>query len=127
MVNGLFVKAKNRRGKTRIGCLLALLVVATAGYYGVDVGTIFFHRWQLIEEMEAQAGFAPSIDDAAIQRRLLRKIENLDLPSHARANLRIRRTMRPREIVISTRYPVTFVLPFFVISDTLNLAVRSPL
>ena len=91
------------------------------------MGSILFDRWQMIEEMKAQAGFAPSIDDAAIQRRIHRKIEDLGLPNHARVNLRIRRTMRPREIVISTKYPVTIVLPFYIRSDTLNLEVRRPL
>ncbi len=122
-----FTRARNRRGKTRLGCLFSLLIAATVCYYGVDLGAIFFDRWQLKAEMEAQAGFAPSIDDAAIQRRIHRKIEDLGLPNHARVNLRIRRTMRPREIVISTKYPVTIVLPFYIRSDTLNLEVRRPL
>ena len=126
-MTSLFTRARNRRGKTRLGCLFSLLIAATVGYYGVDMGSILFDRWQMIEEMKAQAGFAPSIDDAAIQRRIHRKIEDLGLPNHARLNLRIRRTMRPREIVISTKYPVTIVLPFYIRSDTLNLEVRRPL
>lgn len=126
-MTSLFTRARNRRGKTRLGCLFSLLIAATVGYYGVDMGSILFDRWQMIEEMKAQAGFAPSIDDAAIQRRIHRKIEDLGLPNHARVNLRIRRTMRPREIVISTKYPVTIVLPFYIRSDTLNLEVRRPL
>ncbi len=127
MVSGLSKRTRNCRGKTRLGCLFSLLIAATVGYYGVDLGAIFFDRWQLKKEMEAQAGFAPSIDDGAIQRRLYRKIEDLELPSHARVNLRIRRTMRPREIVIRTKYPVTLVFPFYTRSDTLNLEVRRPL
>ena len=127
MVSGFFGRVRNRRGKSRVGCLFFLLIVATVGYYGVDIGAIFLKRWQLVEEMKAQAGFAPSIDDAAIQRRLRRKIVDLDLPANARTNLRIRRTMRPREILISTKYPVTFVLPFYEIPDTLNLEVRRPI
>jgi len=127
VVSGFFVRARNRRGKARIGCLFSLLIVATVGYYGVDVGTIFFKRWQLIDEMKVQAGFAPSIDDAAVRRRLERKIASLDLPSNARLNLRIRRTMRPREIIISTAYEVTFILPFIIRSDTLDIEVRSPI
>jgi hypothetical protein len=127
VVDGFFQKVRDRSGKTRLGCLFTLLLVATAGYYGADIGAVFFDRWQLIEEMKAQAGFAPSIDDAAIQRRLHRKMEELELPRHARSNLRIRRTLRPREIAISTKYAVTFLLPFYTMSDTLNIEVRSPL
>jgi hypothetical protein len=118
---------RNRRGKARLGCLFTLLIVATVAYYGVDLGKIALDRWQLMQEMKAQAGFAPSIDDAAIRRRLVRKIENLGLPAHARSNLKIRRTLRPREITISTSYEVTLVLPFVMKLDTLQLEVRSPI
>lgn len=127
MVSSLTKRTRNRRGKARLGCLFSLLIAATVVYYGVDLGAVFFDRWQLLEEMKAQAGFAPSIDDGAIQRRLHRKIEDIGLPNNARANLRIRRTMRPREIVIRTKYPVTLVFPFYTRSDTLNLEVRRPL
>lgn len=127
MVRTILRRARNRRGKTRLGCLFTLLIVAAVAYYGVDIGAIYFDRWQLMQEMKAQAGFAPSIDDAAIQRRMFRKIDDLGLPNQARASLRIRRTMRPREIIISTKYPITIVLPFMIRSDTLNLEVRRPL
>ena len=53
--------------------------------------------------------------------------ENAELSRHARVNLRIRRTMRPREILIRTKYPVTLVFPFYTRSDTLNLEVQRPL
>jgi hypothetical protein len=114
-------------GKTRLGCLFTLLILVAAGYYGVDIGVTFFKRWQLVEEIKAQAGFAPSIDDDAIRRRLTRKIESLGLPKEARQNLRIRRTLRPREIVINTAYEITFVLPFTTKLDTLNIEVRRPI
>jgi hypothetical protein len=104
-----------------------LLILATILYYGNEPASASFKAWQLKQEMKAQAGFAPSIDDAAIRRRLARKIESLEIPSAARANLSIRRTLRPREIVITTEYEITYVLPFFTKFDTLNLEVRSPL
>lgn len=127
MVNQPCSALCNRNGKVRLGCLFSILLVAAIGYYGVDAGTIFLKRWQLIDEMNVQAGFAPSIDDAAIRRRLNRKIESLELPEGARQNLRIRRTLRPREIIISTAYEVTFLLPFTTATDTLRIEVRSPL
>ena len=118
---------RNQRGRRRLGCLFTLLILATLGYYGLDPGNMLFKSWQLEQEMKAQAGFAPSIDNAAIRRRLLRKIQSLELPDEARANLRIRRTFRPREIVITTEFEVTIVLPFSTKLDTFNLEVRSPL
>jgi hypothetical protein len=117
----------NQRGKRRLGCLFTLLLLATVVYYGLEPANMLFKTWQLKEEMKVQAGFATSIDDAAIRRRLARKIESLELPTEARSNISIRRTLRPREIVISTEYEITYVLPFFPKVDTLNLEVRSPL
>ncbi len=127
MVNQPCAALRNRNGKVRLGCLFSILLVAAIGYYGFDAGTVFLKRWQLKDEMNVQAGFAPSIDDAAIRRRLNRKIESLELPDGARSNLRIRRTLRPREIMISTAYEVTFLLPFTTRTDTLRIEVRSPL
>ena len=118
---------RHQRGKRRLGCLFTVLILATLGYYGLDPANLLFKTWQLKQEMKAQAGFAPSINDEAIRRRLNRKIESLDLPTAARANLRIRRTFRPREIVISTEYEMTLILPFTTRLDTLNVEVRSPL
>jgi hypothetical protein len=88
---------------------------------------MLFKTWQLKKEMKSQAGFARSIDDAAIRRRLVRKIESLELPTAARSNVAIRRILSPREIIITTEYEITYVLPFFTKVDTLNLEVRSPL
>ncbi len=118
---------RNRRGKRRIGCLFTLLLLAIVVYYGMEPANLLFKTWQLKEEMKAQAGFATSIDNAAIRRRLARKIENLELPADASSNVRIRRTLRPREIIITTEYEITYILPFFTKVDTLNLEARSPL
>ena len=117
----------SKRGKKRLGCLFTLLIVATVGYYGIDPGNLLFKSWQLEQEMKAQAGFAQSVDNAAIQRRLARKIDNLGLPDVARRNLRIRRTFQPREIIITTEFEVTIVLPFTTKVYTFNPEVRSPL
>ena len=118
---------KERRGKRRLGWLLTLLFLATAVYYGLDPANMLYKTWQLKAEMKTQAGFAESIDDQAIIRRLRRKIVSLGLPAEAHSNLRVRRELRPREIIITTAYEVTYVLPFFSKLDTIDLEVRSPL
>ena len=127
MVTAIGPKWRDRQGKIRLGCLFTLLVAAAAAYYGVGVGGVYVKQWQFKEEMKAQAGYAPSIDDEAIRRRLARKIEELGLPNRALRQLRVRRTMTPREIVISTTYEVTLTLPFRTITVTLRPEVRSPL
>lgn len=111
---------------SRLGCLLVLLVVATAAYYGVGIGSVYFDYWMLQEEMRSQARLAPSIDDMTIRRRILRRVEDLNLPEGAR-KLTIRRTARPREIQISTTYHEVLELPFFAYTISLTASARQPL
>jgi hypothetical protein len=111
---------------SRLGCLFSLLIIVVAVYYGVNIGGVYLRYYQLVDEMRTQAKVAPSIDDATIRRRLLRKIDDLDLPADAR-QVTIRRTNRPREIQIATTYRDTLELPFYKYVITLTPEARQPL
>ena len=102
----------DERGATRTGCLFFVLVVVAVVYFGHPVASMYIRYFRMENEMQTQARFAPSIDDGAIRRRLLQTIDDLGLPPEAR-RLRIRRTSRPREIIISTSWEETIVLPFY--------------
>ncbi len=127
VVRNVISPLSNRHGKSRLGCLLTLVILVTIAYYGFDIGGVYLQRWQLKQEMKAQAGYAPSIDDNAIRRRLNRKIEELRLPEEAREELKIRRTLRPREITISTSYEVVLTLPFKNATVTFTVEITNPL
>jgi hypothetical protein len=116
----------NRNGKVRLGCLFTLLLLAVGMYYGVPVGSMYLRYWRLNQEMKTQARLAPSIDDATILRRIRRKVEDLGLPDAAK-EVSIRRTLRPREIVIKTSYEETLELPFVRHTFALTPEVKSPL
>ena len=103
----------DERGGTRTGCLFLVLVVVAVVYFGLPIGGMYIRYYRMENEMKTQARFAPSIDDGAIQRRLLQTVDDLGLPLEARRRLRIRRTRRPRQIVISTSWEETIVLPFY--------------
>ncbi|NIN11597.1 MAG: hypothetical protein GTN62_08850 [Gemmatimonadales bacterium] len=126
MVTHRGTRWRNRRGMTRIGCLFGLLLFVTGVYYGVNIGSVYMRYWRLVDEMRGQAKVAPGIDDDAIRRRLLHKIEDLGLPEEAR-KLSINRTYRPREIRINTTYRDTLVLPFFKYIITFNPEAKQPL
>ncbi|MFB3069247.1 MAG: hypothetical protein ACE1ZF_00995 [Gemmatimonadales bacterium] len=81
-------------------------------YFGLPVAGMYVRYYRMKNEMQTQARFAPSIDDGTIRRRLLQTIDNLGLPVEAR-QLRIRRINRPREIIISTSWQETIILPFY--------------
>ena len=114
------------RGGSKRGCVLTLLVLVVAVYYGIGIGGHYVTYFRFLDEMRTQARLASTVDNATIQRRLLDRIEELGLPAEAR-RVSIRRTARPREIRISTSYQVTFELPFYVHVHTFNPEARAPL
>ena len=113
-------------GKGRLGCVFTLLLLVIGLYYGVPFGTIYVNYWRFKEEIKTQARLAPSIDNAAIRRRLRLKAEDLGLPEEAK-QIVIQRTLRPREIVIKITYEQTVDLPFVHHTFTLTPEVRNPL
>ncbi len=105
-------RVDDERGATRTGCLFLVLVVVAVVYFGLPVAGMYIRYYRMENEMQTQARFAPSIDDGTIRRRLLQTIDDLGLPPEAR-RLSIRRISRPREIIISTSWEETIVLPFY--------------
>ena len=47
----------NRRGESRIGCLLPVLILAVAAYFAVDFGEAYFHFYQFTDAMGQEARF----------------------------------------------------------------------
>jgi len=92
-----------RGGASSTGCLVSLLFLVGALYYGVNIGELFFRYYRLLDEMQTQAQLAPSLDDGTIR---------LGLPAEAQ-QIRIARRASPREIVIETEYSETVNLPLF--------------
>lgn len=126
MVGAGGARWRDRRGKSRLGCIVTLLLIALGLYYGIPIGSVYFRYWRLNQEIKTQARLAPSIDNATIMRRIRRKVEELGLPDEAK-EISIRRTLRPREIVIKTSYEETIELPFFNYTLALTPEVKSPL
>ncbi len=114
----------DERGASRMGCLFVVLIVVAVVYFGLPIGGMYIRYYRMENEMKTQARFASSIDDGAIQRRLLQTVDDLGLPLEARRRLRILRTRRPRQIVISTSWEETIVLPFYSRVQTFAPEVR---
>jgi hypothetical protein len=99
------------RGKTKVGCLLFLLLVGVAVYVGVVyVGSEFDYR-SLRGEAQRQAGLAAQMTDQEILGTLQQRARELGLPEEAQ-RLEVRRLPGNR-IEITGRY-----------SDTLRFASR---
>lgn len=118
--------AQGRAGASRVGCVLSLALFAAGIYVAVNVGEVWLRYYQLLDEMRVQVRVAQNLPDATIRDRLLRRVEQLGLPDEAR-RFSIRRTSRPREIVITTEYRETVTLPFFEHTFTFRPRASAPL
>jgi hypothetical protein len=98
----------NRRGESRIGCLLPVLILAVAAYFAVDFGEAYFHFYEFKDAMGQEARFSTDKTDAQITTRLSALADSLQLPPGAEL-ITIERT--PSTITISSDYDEVIKLP----------------
>lgn len=99
----------NRRGASRLGCLIPLLVLAVAAYFAVDFGEAYFRYYQFKDAMGQEARFATTKTDDQITERLAALADTLQLPAGAEL-VSIQRS--PTVITISSDYDEIINLPF---------------
>jgi hypothetical protein len=97
-----------RRGESRLGCLIPLLIVAIVVYFAIDFGQVYFRAYQFKDAMTSEANFASTLTDDAITRRLKALADSLQLPSGAELITIVR---SPRSITISSDYDEIVRLP----------------
>ena len=81
-----------RPGRSSLGCLVTLLVLVAAGYFGVNAGEAWLRFYQFQDAMKQEARFASRRTDDEIRKRLRAKADSLGLPPEAAKQLRVRRT-----------------------------------
>jgi hypothetical protein len=101
----------SRPGKSRLGCLVTLLLVVAIAYFGFNIGEVYVRFYRLRDAMEQEARFAHNRDDNAIRLRLAAVADSLGLPDDA-GRMVIRRNSS--NITISTDYSEHVELPMFV-------------
>jgi hypothetical protein len=100
-----------RRGSSRLGCLVTLLLVVAVAYFAFNIGEVYLRYFRLHDAMVQEARFADNRDDATIRLRIAAVVDSLGLPDEA-ARIRIRR--EARRLIISTSYSELVELPMFV-------------
>ena len=98
----------NRRGESRLGCLIVLLILAVAAYFAVDFGEAYFRFYQFKDAMGQEARFATTKTDDQITKRLSSLADSLQLPPGAEL-ITIERS--PTIITISSDYDEVIKLP----------------
>ena len=118
----------SRRGASSSGCLLSLLIFVAALYYGVNIGEVYFRYYRLLDEIQSEARLSAGLDDNTIRHRIQAAVDEIGLPESAGdENLRIERTISPREIVIQTQYSESVSLPLFNHTFTFHPRATQPL
>jgi hypothetical protein len=100
-------------GRSALGCLVALLLLTAALYFGVNIGEVYWTHYRYRDAMQQEARFAQLRTDQAIERRLVSLADSLGLPESAR-QVQIHRDQDARRIVISADYTRLVELPGFV-------------
>jgi hypothetical protein len=100
-------------GRSRLGCLVALLLATAAVYFGVNIGEVYWKYYRYQDAMQQEVRFAQMRTDQAIARRLASVAESLDLPDAAR-DVEVRRDQGTRRIFIASKYSELVELPGFV-------------
>ena len=113
---------RSRRGGSPLGCLVSLLLFAGALYYGVHIGEVYLRYYRLVDAMRFQASIAPSIDNAAIARRLTAAADSI--LGHSPRFLIDR---GPRRITIKAEYTDRVDLPLFKHTFQLHPRAEAPL
>jgi len=100
-----------RRGTSRLGCLISVLLVVTIAYFGFNIGEVYLRYYRLRDAMEQEARFAHNRTDDAIRIRLAAVADSMGLPEEAARVTIIRNASR---IMISSDYSEHVELPLFV-------------
>ena len=100
-----------RGGRSSLGCLFTLLIVAAAGYFAVNAGESYWRFFQFQDAMQQEARFARQRTNDQILTRLRASVDSLGLPDEA-AMISIRRTAN--SIAIDAAYDEHVEMPMYV-------------
>ena len=83
-------RPRPRRGASTLGCLVMLLLLAAAAYFGFHIGEKFLGYYRFRDAMRQEARFAGRNSDLVIRTRLRALADSINLPDEAH-NIRISR------------------------------------
>ena len=113
-----------RAGRSSLGCLLALLIVAAGLYVGVNVGEAYWRFYEFQDAMRQEVRFAKQIPDDRIKLHLAAFADSLGLPEQA-TDITVDRTSS--SIAVSAEYSERLVFPFVVRVIRFAPRARGPL
>lgn len=109
MVRGRGVVSSARRGSSRLGCLVQLILLGGLFYFGVYLGEDLLSYYRLRDAMKQEARFAKTRSDQQIRDRLKAFTDSVQLPDAAKE---IKIVRDENKIHIWTDYDQEVKLPF---------------
>lgn len=113
-----------QRGRSSVGCLLMLLLLAVALYFGVNIGEAYWRFYEFQDAMRQEVRFAKQISDDRIKLHLAAYADSLGLPEEA-TDITVNRTSN--DISLSADYSERVELPLFVRQIRFSPRARGPL
>ena len=104
-------RLKGRSGKVKPATLLWLILFAALGYYGFEIGGVYWRQYRLEDTLVRDLSFAGQLVDETIRQRVLEHVTAMNLPLTAR-DVRFARTNSPRALRVSISYVETVNLLF---------------
>ncbi|HVA58645.1 MAG: hypothetical protein WBQ26_05330 [Gemmatimonadaceae bacterium] len=102
-----------RAGRSSLGCLFMLLLLAAGIYFGLNIGEAYWQFYQYEDAMKQELRFNSVRPDSLILAHLWLQADSLDLPEDAK-NISIERDPRDRTIKIFADYTELIELPLTV-------------
>ena len=72
-----------RRGASSMGCLISLLCVAAAGYFGLNMAEVYWRYFQFRDDIQQEVRFSQRSRTDSIAFRLRLAADSLGLPEAA--------------------------------------------
>jgi hypothetical protein len=100
---------RNQRGDVPIGCLIGFLVAVIVAIIAIKVVPVMVQVGEFDKEVKAMADRANRLEynDKRIQKSLIEKAEDLDLPVNAKS-IWIKRSSTRIKIRVTYDYPIEF-------------------
>lgn len=103
----------SRPGKSSLGCLFTLMIVAAALYFGLNIGEAYWHYYQYTDDMKQELRFNSLRPDSVMLHHLWADADSLGLPEDAK-EISIQRYPATRTIRMSADYTLLIELPLTV-------------
>lgn len=100
----------SRRGVSKVGCLLALLLLAAAIYLSLPAGEAYWRYLQYRNAMREEVRFRGDLSDAQLRARLSNIADSLGLPEDAGI---VTITRESRVLTLRASYEEYWPLPWF--------------